>query len=85
MSRLIYKANMSPMANYVSQMNHNHEWKLFLNIQQNKKIYNPILTNKFKVLPVMGRKLSFPPPCWNSNQSYLQRGYHDQPEHQRGG
>ena len=43
------------------------------------------MTNKFKVLHVMGRKLSFPPPCLNSNQSYLRRGQHDQPEHQRGG
>ena len=32
---------MSPTANYISQTNHNHEWKLLLNIQQNKKIYKP--------------------------------------------
>ena len=32
---------MSLTANYISQTNHNHEWKLLLNIQQNKKIYKP--------------------------------------------
>ena len=28
-------------ANYTSQTNHSHEWKLLLNIQQNKIIYKP--------------------------------------------
>ena len=32
---------MSSRANYISQTNHSHEWKLLLNIQQNKKIYKP--------------------------------------------
>ena len=32
---------MSPTANYVSQTNPSNDWKLLLNIQQNKKIYRP--------------------------------------------